>query len=85
MPIEFSHPMLPSTVVPENLRVHLNTGDVVTSLYVAQNPNYDVNERQTVAAFGYFGNRLPSDGDRVSSIGGSETRISVSDNTEILD
>jgi len=61
MPIEFSHPVLPSTVLPENFRVHLNTGEVVTPLYVAQNPNYDFNERQTVVAFGYFGNRLPSD------------------------
>ena len=61
MPIEFSHPVLPSTVLPENFRVHLNTGEVVTPLYVAQNPNLDFNERQTIVAFGYFGNRLPSD------------------------
>lgn len=61
MPVEFSHPVLPSTVLPQNFRVRLNTGDVVTPLYVAQNPNYDFNERQTIVAFGYFGNRLPSD------------------------
>lgn len=61
MPIEFSHPVVPSTVLPGNFRVHLNTGEVVTPLYVAQNPNYDLNERQTIVAFGYFGNRLPSD------------------------
>ncbi|MDP6851525.1 MAG: hypothetical protein QGH52_02470 [Prochlorococcaceae cyanobacterium ETNP1_MAG_8] len=60
MPIEFSHPILPSTVQPENFRIHLNTGEIVTPLYVAQNPNYDFNERQTVVAFGYFGNRLPT-------------------------
>lgn len=60
MPIEFSHPLLPSTVLPENFRIHLNTGEVVAPLYVAQNPNLDFNERQTVVAFGYFGNRLPS-------------------------
>ncbi len=60
MPIEFSHPLLPSTVLPDNFRIHLNTGEVVTPLYVAQNPNLDFNERQTVVAFGYFGNRLPS-------------------------
>ena len=60
MPIEFSHPLLPSTVLPENFRIHLNTGEVVSPLYVAQNPNLDFNERQTVVAFGYFGNRLPS-------------------------
>ena len=60
MPIEFSHPVLPSTVLPQNFRIHLNTGEIVTPLYVAQNPNYDFNERQTVVAYGYFGNRLPS-------------------------
>ncbi|HGY5533372.1 MAG TPA: hypothetical protein ACN46W_08810, partial [Prochlorococcus sp.] len=60
MPIEFSHPILPSTVQPKNFRIHLNTGEIVTPLYVAQNPNYDFNERQTVVAFGYFGNRLPT-------------------------
>lgn len=61
MPIEFSHPILPSTVVPQNFRVQLNTGQVVTPSYVAQNPNYDLNERQTIVALGDFGNRLPSD------------------------
>ena len=60
MPIEFSHPLLPSTVLPDNFRIHLNTGEVVTPLYVAQNPNLDFNERQTVVAFGYYANRLPS-------------------------
>jgi hypothetical protein len=61
MPIEFSHPVLPSTVVPENFRVTLNTGEVVTPYYVAQNPNYDFNERQTIVTFGDYGNRLPTD------------------------
>ena len=60
MPIEFSHPVLPSTVLPQNFRIHLNTGAVVTPLYVGQSPNNDLNERQTVVVFGYFGNRLPS-------------------------
>ena len=60
MPIEFSHPVLPSTVLPQNFRIHLNTGEIVTPLYVAQSPNNDLNERQTVVAYGYFGNRLPS-------------------------
>lgn len=69
MPIEFSHPLLPSTVLPENFRIHLNTGEVVTPLYVAQNPNLDFNERQTVVAFGYFANRLPtSDPDAVHPV-----------------
>ncbi len=61
MPIEFSHPVLPGTVLPENFRVTLNNGDTVTPYYVAQTPNYDFNERQTIVAFGDFGNRLPTD------------------------
>lgn len=60
MPIEFSHPVLPSTVLPQNFRIHLNTGEIVTPLYAAQSPNNDLNERQTVVVYGYFGNRLPS-------------------------
>lgn len=61
MPIEFSYPVLPSTVLPDNFRIHLNTGEVVTPFYVAQNPNDEFNERQTIVAFGNFGNRLPTD------------------------
>ena len=34
----------------------LNNGDTVTPYYVAQTPNYDFNERQTIVAFGDFGN-----------------------------
>ncbi len=60
MPIEFSHPVLPSTVLPENFEIELNTGELITPNYVALNPNYEFNERQTVVAFGYFGNRHPS-------------------------
>jgi hypothetical protein len=61
LPIEFSAPVLPSTVLPQNFRVTLNTGEVVTPYYVAQNPNYDLNERQTIVTFGDYSNRLPSD------------------------
>lgn len=58
MPIEFSHPVLPSTVLPQNFEIELNTGEIVQPNYVALNPNYEFNERQTIVAFGYFGNRL---------------------------
>ena len=60
MPIEFSHPALPSTVFPKNFEIELNTGELITPNYVALNPNHEFNERQTVVAFGYFGNRHPS-------------------------
>jgi hypothetical protein len=58
MPIEFSHPLLPSTVDPTDIQITLNTGEKVQPLYAALNPNYDFNERQTLVVFGYFGNRL---------------------------
>ncbi len=57
MPIEFSHPIRPSTLSPDDFRIVLNTRELVTPLYAALNPNYDYNERQTVVLFGYFGNR----------------------------
>ena len=61
MPIEFSHPILPSSIDPNNFEIKLNTGLTVNPLYAALNPNYEFNERQTVVLFGYFGNRLESD------------------------
>lgn len=60
MPIEFSHPVLPSTVLPENFRIRLNSNETVIPLYVGLIPNYDFNERQTVVVMGYFSNGLPT-------------------------
>lgn len=57
-PIEFSWPMLPSTVSPTDFAVRLNTGEVVTPKAAALNPNYDYNERHVVVMLGEFGNRL---------------------------
>lgn len=59
MPIEVSWPLLPSSVSPENIAITLNTGDVVTPVAAALNPNYDHNERHVIVVFGEFGNRLP--------------------------
>ena len=61
LPIEFSHPVLPSSLDPKNFVLKLNTGRTVTPLYAALNPNYEFNERQTVVITGYFGNRKSSD------------------------
>jgi hypothetical protein len=60
MPIEFSHPVLPSSVLPENFRIRLNNDETVIPLYVGLIPNFDFNERQTVVAMGYFSNGLPT-------------------------
>ena len=65
MPIEFSHPLLPSTVLPENFRIRLNNGETAIPLYVGLIPNYDFNERQTMVAMGYFSNGLKT-GDKDS-------------------
>lgn len=59
LPIEFSWPVLPSTLQPDDFAVTLNDGAVVTPLVAAVWPNFEYNERSTVVIFGYFGNRLP--------------------------
>lgn len=59
LPIEFSWPVLPSTLEPDDFAVTLNDGSVVTPLVAAVWPNFEYNERSTVVIFGYFGNRLP--------------------------
>ncbi len=58
MPIEFSWPLLPSTVSPTDIAVTLNTGEVITPDAAALNPNFDFNERHVIVVFGDFGNRL---------------------------
>lgn len=58
LPIEVSWPLLPGSVQPENIAVTLNTGEVVTPVAAALNPNYDYNERHVIVIFGEFGNRL---------------------------
>jgi hypothetical protein len=58
LPIEFTWPVLPSTVKGDDFRVVLNTGQVVTPLAASVTPNFEYNERSTVVALGYFGNRI---------------------------
>ena len=58
MPIEFSFPILPSSLDPTDLAIHLNDGSVVTPQAAALNPNFDFNERAVVVVFGEFANRL---------------------------
>ena len=58
MPIEFSWPLLPSTVSPTDFAITLNTGEVVVPDLAGLNPNFDHNERAVVVVFGAFGNRL---------------------------
>ncbi len=57
-PIEFSWPVLPSSVAGNDFRVVLNTGQVITPLAASITPNLEYNERSTVVILGYFGNRI---------------------------
>jgi hypothetical protein len=57
-PVEFSWPVQPSTVRPENFRVTLNDGSEVTPTGASIFPNFEYNERSTVVLVGDFGNRL---------------------------
>lgn len=57
-PIEFSWPVLPSTVKGSDFRIVLNTGQVITPLAASITPNLEYNERSTVVVLGYFGNRI---------------------------
>ena len=57
-PVEFSWPVQPSTVRPENFRVTLNDGSEVTPAGASIFPNFEYNERSTVVLVGEFGNRL---------------------------
>jgi hypothetical protein len=57
-PIEFSWPVLPSSVSGKAFRVVLNTGQVITPLAASITPNFEYNERSTVVILGYFGNRI---------------------------
>ncbi len=57
-PVEFSWPVQPSTVRPENFKVTLNDGSEVTPAGASIFPNFEYNERSTVVLVGDFGNRM---------------------------
>ena len=61
IPVVFSHPVLGTSLNPEDFRITLNTGDVVTPVVASFLPNVEFNERQTVVITGDWGNRLQPD------------------------
>lgn len=61
LPIEFSWPILPSTLEPSDFRVNLNDGTSVTPQVASIWPNFEYNERSVAVVFGHFGNRVPPD------------------------
>jgi hypothetical protein len=60
LPVEFSWPVLPSTVDPTDFRLTMSDGSKVTPQLAALYPNYEYNERGVVVLVGPFGNRLPA-------------------------
>ncbi len=58
LPVEFSYPILPSSLDNTDFLVTLNDGSEVVPQAAALTPNYDYNERSCVVLFGLFGNRL---------------------------
>ena len=58
-PIEFSWPVLPSSVAPSDFELTLNNGDKVSPEVASVFPNFEYNERSMVVIFGHFGNRIP--------------------------
>jgi hypothetical protein len=60
LPIEFSWPVATETVDPSDFQFTLNTGEIVFGHAAGMNPNWELNERNTVVLFGDFGNRKPS-------------------------
>lgn len=61
LPMEFSHPVLASTVQREDILIWLNTGDTVVPTNISVMPNMEFNERSTLVMNGDFGNRLDTD------------------------
>ena len=60
-PIEFSWPVVPSTLNPTDFELTLNTGEKVTPDVASIFPNWELNERNTVVIFGQLGNRVSPD------------------------
>jgi hypothetical protein len=66
LPIVFSWPVASETVDLSDFQFTLNTGEVVFPNSIGMWPNWELNERNTVVAFGDFGNRgLSSEADAV--------------------
>jgi len=61
LPVEFSWPVATETVDPADFEFTLNTGETVFGHAAGLNPNWELNERNTVVLFGDFGNRGKAD------------------------
>lgn len=83
MPLEFSWPVLPSSIDPTDFLVTKSNGEQVVPQGAALNPNFEYNERSTVVLVGDFGNNL-SDNDpaqvyptRIEVVAGDDTPLTL--------
>jgi hypothetical protein len=60
LPVEFSWPVLPSTLDPSDFQVTLSNGTRITPQVTSIWPNFEYNERSVAVLFGHFGNRIPA-------------------------
>ena len=58
LPVEFSWPILPSTLEPSDFRVNLSNGTSITPQIASIWPNFEYNERSVAVLFGHFGDRV---------------------------
>ncbi len=58
LPIEFSWPILPSSLAASDFQVNLNDGSSVRPQVASIYPNMEYNERSVAVIFGHFGNRI---------------------------
>ena len=59
LPVEFSWPIVPSTLDADDFKVRLSNGTSVTPQVTSIWPNFEYNERSVAVLFGHFGNRVP--------------------------
>jgi hypothetical protein len=81
LPVEFSWPILPSTLDADDFKVNLSNGTSVTPQVVSIWPNFEYNERSVAVMFGHFGNRIPPD--EPGAICWEESRGLVSGKAEV--
>ena len=83
MPLEFSWPVLPSSVDPTDFLVTKSNGEQVVPEGAALNPNFEYNERSTVVLVGEFGNNLPASDPnqvfptRIEVVAGDDTPLTL--------
>ncbi len=83
MPLEFSWPVLPSSIDPTDFLITKSNGEQMVPEGAALNPNFEYNERSTVVLVGDFGNDLPASDPgqvyptRIEVVAGDDTPLTL--------